>query len=207
MKKVILLFVLVLLCSCAKDTEKKDAKQTVVKTKENKDKDVEKEKEFEKIVKMYENKFKDIETDKKEDKFYLLSNEVPTNVVKETLKKSQELLAVGCFDIIKTQDLNICSPYSVEENFYRFPLTQDNKILGQILVVKENNELKFSTSKLQDEFLNYMLDKKGIYKYSYKQRLDDTKPYPVFELVDRNKVEKGKNVVDITKVIYTIKVK
>lgn len=207
MKKLLFICVLVLLSSCSKETKTKGTEQIATENKENKDKDVEKEKEFEKIVKMYKNKFKDIETDKKEDKFYLLSNEVPTNIVEETLKKSEELVGVGGFDIIKTQDLNIGSPYSVEENFYRFPLIQDNKILGQILVAKENNELKFSTSKLQDEFLNYMLDKKGIYKLSYKQRVDDTKPYPVFELVDRNKVEKGKNVVDITKVIHTIKVK
>lgn len=205
MKRVLTFFmILFLLVSCTEKISNKDSVKLIEKEREKVSK--RDEEEFERVFVIYKNDFKDLKTDDREDKFYLLSNHVSKTIVEEAIKNADILIKKDSFKLSNDNDLSIGSPFSLNDNLIIFPVFQNNKIVGRFLVVIKEGMLEYCTSKLDDEFLNKLLDKKGIYELSYLERIEGSKPYPKFELVNRDSI-KDKEIIDITKSIHIIKLK
>lgn len=205
MKRVLAFFMtLFLLVSCTEKISNEDSIKLIEKEREKASK--RNEEEFERIFIIYKNDFKDLKIDDKEDKFYLLSNHVSKTIAEEALKNANLMIKKDSFKLSTDDDLSIGSPFSLNDNLIIFPVFQNKEIVGRFFVIIKDGIPEYCTSKLDDEFLNKLLDKKGIYELSYLERIEGSKPYPRFELVDRDSV-KDKEIVDITKTIHIIKLK
>lgn len=199
MKKLVsLFFISIMLVSCSPKMYDKPNKVVV---------DKEHEKEFEKAYKLYENGFKELEENKSEDKFYILSQKIDEKIVKDLLsemdEKIDELIKNPMnIELKSKENMYLGAPIRIKEHMIIFHIFQNNKIVGEanIMIDGDKPEYRF----FNVDYMNHLIDKKGVYEKSTIQKIAETKPYPIFRLVDRKDI-KDKIAVDITEKVHEVK--